>query len=104
MTSQPADSTLSLSAHASNSPASVHLHPAFEGAFELATANGPVVFDVDMKVEDPARRGRGRMWVISERTMRAWRGLVAWGPPDDGRTLRGRVVVETVNGVVELKA
>ena len=44
------------------------------------------------------------MWVISERTMRAWRGLVAWGPPNDGRTLRGTVKVETVNGVVELKA
>ncbi|PIL33798.1 hypothetical protein GSI_04423 [Ganoderma sinense ZZ0214-1] len=101
---QPVDSTLTLSARTSNSPAMVRLNPAFEGQFELGTANGPVTFAPDKNVADPAHRGRTRSWMLSERTMRAWRGLVTWGFPNDpDRNLKGWARVETLNDMVELR-
>ncbi|EJF60662.1 hypothetical protein DICSQDRAFT_62362 [Dichomitus squalens LYAD-421 SS1] len=102
VTSQPADSTLTLSARASNSPATVHLNPAFEGAIEIGTTNGPVSFDVNKKASDPGNRGRQRMWVVSEKTMKMWKGFVSWGSPH-GRRLNGRVTVQTENGAAELQ-
>ena len=93
-----------LSAHTSNSPATVHLHPAFEGQFEIATANGHLAFVPDDRVADPAHRGRTRSWLLTERTMRAWRGLVTWGGLNDHeRVLKGRVSVDTLNDGVELR-
>lgn len=102
---QPADSTLTLFAHTSNSPATVRLHPAFEGRFELGTANGPVTFNADEHAADPAHRARRRSWMITERTMKAWRGVVAWGLLNDSRRdLKGWARVETLNDAVELRA
>ncbi|KAI1788349.1 hypothetical protein LXA43DRAFT_1159986, partial [Ganoderma leucocontextum] len=101
---QPADSTLTLSASTSNSPATVRLHPAYEGRFEIGTVNGPVAFAPDEHAQDPARRGRSRVWVLTERTMKVWRGMVSWGRPNDpGRDRGGSVSVETLNGAVELR-
>ena len=105
---QPPDSTLTLTARTSNSPATVRLHPAFEGRFELATANGHLEFAPDEHAEDPARRGRTRSWALTERTMKVRRGIVTWGSPGDpdpGRdsSLRGRVSVETLNDGVKLQ-
>ncbi len=99
------DSTLTLSAHTSNSPATVRLHPAFEGRFELGTANGHLTFALDEHASDPARRGRTRSWTLTERTMKAWRGLMTWGSVNDlKQDLKGWVSVETVNDAVELRA
>ncbi|KAM5544972.1 hypothetical protein V8D89_001083 [Ganoderma adspersum] len=105
---QPVDSTLTLSARTSNSPATVRLHPAFEGQFELATANGHLAFAPNEGAEDPARRGRTRSWALTERTMKVRQGFVTWGSPGDpdpGRdlSLRGRVSVETLNDGVKLQ-
>ena len=82
----------------------MRLHPAFEGQFEIGTANGPLTFDPDSDAADPAHKGRTRSWSITERTMKAWRGLVMWGPVNDPeRHLKGRVSVDTLNDGVELR-
>ena len=98
------DSTLTLSARTTNAPATVRLHPAFEGQFEIGTANGHLAFVPDKNVADPAHKGRSRSWMPSERTMKAWRGLVTWGRINDPeRDLKGWVSVETLNDGVKLQ-
>ncbi|KAM5544936.1 hypothetical protein V8D89_001047 [Ganoderma adspersum] len=100
---QPVDSNLTLSASTSGSHATIRLHPAFEGQFEIMTFEPPT-FAPDVRVADPAHRGRTRSWTFAQSTKWTWRGFVTWGSPNDPeRDLKGRVSVFTQNDPVELR-
>ncbi|KAI0305350.1 hypothetical protein B0F90DRAFT_1815577 [Multifurca ochricompacta] len=75
-----ADATLKLDARTSNSPAKVHLHPSFEGTFKLRTSIFGVNVNPDVKVEDPAGRGRKRRVNVKTigRGARIVHGDAAW--------------------------
>ncbi|KAH9974104.1 hypothetical protein BGW80DRAFT_1170927 [Lactifluus volemus] len=81
---QPPDSHLKLDAHTSNSPARVHLQPAFEGPFKLKTSIFPSIVAPDLDAKDPA--GLGRKRVVNVKTIGHGAGVVqgdaAWVSED----------------------
>ncbi|KAI0755025.1 hypothetical protein C8Q80DRAFT_1117540 [Daedaleopsis nitida] len=97
----PVDSSLTVTASTSNSPARVALHSTFEGVFDLMSSS---IFrpEVDLgPVDDPAERGRTRQVRFSTQKGTRRSGSVSWGK-GDGATSGGRVVVETTNAPLSL--
>ncbi|KAF8480218.1 hypothetical protein DFH94DRAFT_692559 [Russula ochroleuca] len=111
-TDQPLNSLLKLDAHTSNSPAHVHLAPAFEGRFKLRTSIFPVVVSPDADVEDPA--GLGRKRVVNVKTVGHGSGVVfgdvTWVPQgeeladeiDEEVAPTGKVEISTRNSPLHL--
>ncbi|KAG8218139.1 hypothetical protein J3R82DRAFT_3676 [Butyriboletus roseoflavus] len=88
-------------ARSSNGPASVVMHPAFEGAFEVSTSNGhPVVRDTHPA--DPTRAGRRR--VVDQTTSRnTISGTAYWvGNGGARRGVESVCTVHTSNARVSL--
>ncbi|KAI0708837.1 hypothetical protein C8T65DRAFT_649625 [Cerioporus squamosus] len=101
---QPIDSRLAFTAHTSNAPAEVHLHPAYEGAFTIGTSHGPTDLTVHEEIRDPSGRGRKRVWAVTERTAAAFKGRVWWShiSGSDGDEGRGSASVQTSNAAVHV--
>jgi hypothetical protein len=111
-TDQPVDSLLKLNVHTTNSPAHVHLHPAFEGRFKLRTSIFPAVVTPDPDVKDPA--GLDRKRVVNVKTVGHGSGIVygdvTWVPEgeevadgiDDEVAPTGKVEVSTRNSPLHL--
>ncbi|KZT21107.1 hypothetical protein NEOLEDRAFT_803428 [Neolentinus lepideus HHB14362 ss-1] len=95
----PIDSLLDLTAQTSNSPATVNLHPTFEGAFALRTSNAQPAIEVGRGVPDPAHRGRDRQVRQSTRQRGALQGEVFW---DENRRQTGSVSLASSNAPVRL--
>lgn len=90
-------------ARTSNAAASVAMHPAFEGTYEVSTSNArPVVRDTHPA--DPA--GRGRRRVMEQRSAHgrgSVEGRVYWaGGGHDGRRVEGSSIVHTSNARASL--
>ncbi|KAL1746666.1 hypothetical protein HDZ31DRAFT_33694 [Schizophyllum fasciatum] len=100
----PLDALLDATAHTSNAPAQIAVHPAWEGDFALRTSNARAVVD-EAGVRDPTGRGRERtVWLDKAAGGRFLegesRGTVAWG---DRRTRTGSAVeIVSSNGRVTL--
>jgi hypothetical protein len=77
--SQPVDSVLRLEATTTNSPASVWLHSAYEGLWNLMSTILPSSVDVH-NVEDPSGRGRKRYVEDGKIGRGVMFGSVRWGP------------------------
>ncbi|KAI0088392.1 hypothetical protein BDY19DRAFT_950658 [Irpex rosettiformis] len=83
----PYPSLFVLSGITSNAPAIAHLHPEFEGSFDLATAGvgwggkAEVVWDENAGGRDPAGKGRTRRldWSEGRRDRRRKSGRIVWG-------------------------
>ena len=73
----PFDSILRHKAQTSNSPATVHLHSAYEGPFSFRSSNIPPSI-IDNHVSDPSGQGRPRSVNIF-RTRDHTMGKVYWG-------------------------
>jgi hypothetical protein len=103
-TDQAPDSQLLLKADTSNSPARVHLHPSFEGLFELRTTMLPADVTADEDVADPAGRDRTRR--VDVKTVgpgaRIVHGDVAWIPQDEEVAPGGKVKVSTTHSPLHL--
>ncbi|XP_006461438.1 hypothetical protein AGABI2DRAFT_178597 [Agaricus bisporus var. bisporus H97] len=94
----PLYSTLHHQASTSNSPATVTMHPTFEGRFSLASSSlfTPVINE--HRVEDPYGKDRHR--IVTRRTFRGLvEGDVSWGGDTKGD---GSVHVSTSNGKLTL--
>jgi hypothetical protein len=104
VTEQPVDSVLKLEAHTTNSPAHVHLHPAFEGVFKLRTSILPAVVHYDEDVEDPAGLGRKRVVHVKNvgRFARVVHGDVEWVPQGQEVAPAGKVDVSTSHSPLRL--
>lgn len=79
----------------SNAPATVQLHPAYEGSFDLSTSsnyNSNVFYKDD--TQDPAERGRKRVVEVKYVSRGKAAGVVGWG---SGEPVDGTVVVRTSN-------
>lgn len=97
----PSRARLVSDARTSNSPASVVMHPAFEGTFEVSTSNSrPVVRDT--RPEDPS--GAGRRRVVNQTTSRSTISGTAYWAGNEGARRGGESVctVHTSNGRVSL--
>jgi len=97
------DAQLKLQAHTSNSPARVHLQPAFEGTFKLQTSIFPPFVSPVVDEEDPA--GRGRKRVVNVKTVghgsHVVYGDAEWVPQDEDAPT-GRVEVSTSSSPLHL--
>jgi hypothetical protein len=102
-TEHASDAQLKLHAKTSNSPARVHLQPAFEGTFKLRTSIFPALVSPDADAEDPA--GRDRQRVVDVKTLGHGSGVVygdaEWVPQDE-EAPAGRVEVSTSNSPLHL--
>lgn len=96
----PVDSLLTLDTHTSNSPATVSLHPTFEGTYSASTSNSGIVVSVDDHAEDPSGRGRQRVSHIYANKGKKVEGSVYWGEEKKA----GDVVVKTSNSPVTIYA
>lgn len=100
----PADSTLYLSGHTTNSRAQVRLPAAYEGTFVLSTTNSHPTLDHNEEREDPSGRGRKRVVDMNpvDRKGRTVSGEIRWSPRDETSRSKGVVAVSTTNGPVKL--
>lgn len=96
-TDMPINAVLTCEATSSNAAAIVKLHNAFEGSFEVSTSNAPATLK-ELSAEDPSGQGRRRV-VTQKREKNRARGSAYWS---DSREPKGRAVVRTSNGRVEL--
>ncbi|OBZ69749.1 hypothetical protein A0H81_10118 [Grifola frondosa] len=78
----PLNSFLKLDAETSNSPATVHLNPAYEGGFKLETSNTAPTVHRDVKIADPSGRDRSRVFAMSQ-VKRVVKGEVTWSNGED---------------------
>jgi len=92
VTEAPVGSSISLKARTALAPATVKMHPAYEGEFILSTSLRGVSLSVDEKVEDPAGKERKRSVDIRRVGSSRVTGSVSWSP--EGKHL-GFVNVET---------
>ena len=97
----PVDSHLAADARTTFSPATVILHPTFEGTFDLSTSR---FFTPEVRspgnIEDPAGRGRSRVVRTEHVGQGVVKGGAAWGSVDP--TGKGEVVVQTSFSKVRL--
>lgn len=103
--SAPAFSQLTLEARTANAPVHAHLHPTYEGAFDLTTS-WFVAPEVRWRpdAEDPAGAGRTHRALFEENRKGHVKGSVAWSPVLDGQPPRnGSVVLRTVNSPMSLE-
>lgn len=93
----PADSTINLDAHTSNSPARVVLHDAYEGSFKAHTSLMGVTFERLEDPEDPHGEGRERSYSVSrpDRPGNTLEGKVWWGEEGNRKAKLGKVEVTT---------
>ncbi|KDR84319.1 hypothetical protein GALMADRAFT_237095 [Galerina marginata CBS 339.88] len=98
----PVDSRLSLKASTSNSPATVSLHPAYEGTFTVQTSLFGPTLRRKSDVEDPSGEGRERNVKFGSigKGPRVLTGEVYW---DEKRKDEGAVSVRTSNSPVVLE-
>lgn len=94
-TESPVDSILLLDAETSIGPATVSLHPAYEGRYTAATSFQRPSILIDYDVEDPAGKGRERhvRSLINRGTIAS--GIVRWYDGDVDKKLIGNVDVRT---------
>jgi hypothetical protein len=95
-TEQPPNALLKLEAHTSESLARVHLHPSFEGTFNLRSPFYPPFVSENDDVEDPA--GRDRKRVVDVKTVdhgSRVHGDVEWVPKDGAVAPAGKVEIST---------
>ncbi len=95
----PVDSSLSLAASTSNSPARVVLHKTYEGTFDLASS---LVFRPEVEwspVNDPTERDRHRRVRLDATKGTRVHGGVSW---EEGGEDRGSAVIETTNSPLRL--
>ncbi|RPD57421.1 hypothetical protein L226DRAFT_573452 [Lentinus tigrinus ALCF2SS1-7] len=98
---QPANSRLVASLQTANGPASVKMHPAFEGQFELRSSFFMPPTMTEGRVQDPAGAGRARTVTKHGVGSGAITGSVSWGV-GAGRVQRvGRVEVQTSNAPLQ---
>ncbi|EIN10113.1 hypothetical protein PUNSTDRAFT_126011 [Punctularia strigosozonata HHB-11173 SS5] len=95
------DSVLNYIAHTTNSPASVYLHPAFEGSFHGRTSVMPARLEIPDFKNDPAGRGRTRQVQNLQQRSREFSGQTWWGPSHPKEL--GSVSVSTTNSPVYLR-
>jgi hypothetical protein len=93
----PINAVLMSEATSSNAASIVKLHSAFEGSFEVSTSNAAATLK-ELSAEDPSGQGRRRV-VTQNREKNRVRGSAHWS---DSRQPKGRAVVRTSNGRVEL--
>jgi hypothetical protein len=95
----PVDSTLKLTAGTSNGPATIALHPAYEGEFSLrSSVFAPILEERD--VEDPSGNGRPRIVERNRGGKRYLDGKVHYRPSGPAA---GRVDVQSSNAKVTVK-
>ena len=102
--STPLDSHLDIKAHTSNGPASVALHPAFEGRYRVDTSNARAEL-VRTDTEDPSGNERTRVIDESLRDFRRTKleGVVFWDDEDNSdKAGRGSVELSSSNKPVTL--
>lgn len=93
----PVDSTLKLSARTTNGPATVSLHPSYEGSFQLSSTQFlPKVVKHD--VSDPSGRERQRRVEYGSSSRTALSGKVSWSAKEGP----GSVLVGTTNAYLTL--
>jgi hypothetical protein len=95
------DSVLDHVAHTTNSPASVYMHPAFEGTFHGRSTNMPARLEIPDFKTDPAGRGRSRQVENLKQSSREFSGKTYWGSSDKRKL--GSVDVSTTNSPVFLR-
>ncbi|KAG6888694.1 hypothetical protein C0992_007843 [Termitomyces sp. T32_za158] len=91
----PVDSILMLDATTSIGPATVSLHPAYEGRYTAVTSFQRPSILVNHDVEDPAGRGRKRQVRSLANRGPFASGTVRWYDGDDNKKLIGNVEVHT---------
>ncbi|EPQ55234.1 hypothetical protein GLOTRDRAFT_61143 [Gloeophyllum trabeum ATCC 11539] len=95
----PVDSVLDLTARTTNGAATVHLHPTFEGTFELSTSNAQPSVEVSRDEDDPKGRGRRRQVWQTTRRRGTLQGTVYW---DEARKDTGSVKVTSSNAPIHV--
>ncbi|KAF9460719.1 hypothetical protein BDZ94DRAFT_1169062, partial [Collybia nuda] len=94
----PVNSSLKLSATTSNSPASISLHPSYEGSFQLSTTQFlPELLRRD--VEDPSGKGRERKVSVDYVNRRSLKGSVSWSDNEGP----GSITLRSTNAHVSLE-
>ncbi|EMD33254.1 hypothetical protein CERSUDRAFT_98849 [Gelatoporia subvermispora B] len=93
---------LALTALTSGAPASVALHPGWEGTFALRSSEVAPSLEYDPAAPDPSGRGRTRKVQIVREREGELGGYVEWAPGGQGDA-GGRVVVGTMRGPVALR-
>jgi len=101
--SSPAGSKLRASARTANAPATVTLHSAYEGTFHAETSLLGATLVTRGNVEDPAGRGRTRVFEDVRKGRGAASGAVYWADEEGGREGRGRGRVEVKTSVSPVK-
>jgi len=102
--SSPVDSQLDFVARTSNGLANIHLNPAYEGRFSLATSSvfrNSVLEHND--VVDPSGKKRRRQLQYKQIRRGTLEGTVQWDGPRDERKPNGAVVVRTSNAPISLE-
>ena len=95
----PIDATLTVDARNTNSPVRVHLAPAYEGTFSLATTNQGAYVQQVSDI-DPAHRSRKRTVFVNS-VGKKTTGYAAWSK--DGRQQgHGAVSIASTNSPVNL--
>ncbi|CAA7260391.1 unnamed protein product [Cyclocybe aegerita] len=102
----PVESRLALTATTNNSPATVELHPTYEGTVSISTSSWfAAEFRWDGDVEDPSGKGRHRLVDASSRRRGVFEGAIHWvdgsGRKRDPAT-DGRVAVHSSNSPVRV--
>jgi hypothetical protein len=64
--SAPVDSKLHLVASTYNAPASVTLHPTYEGSLSASTSISPIAISINEGVTDPSGEGRKRIFELKK--------------------------------------
>ncbi|KIJ59790.1 hypothetical protein HYDPIDRAFT_118152 [Hydnomerulius pinastri MD-312] len=98
----PLDARLTSRVTTSNSQASVKMHPAFEGSFEVTSSNiGPAL--IQNRVSDPSGKGRER-FVKQNRSGNRISGSVYWAERSGARKdIKGSSSVQTSNSRASLE-
>ncbi|KAG6899586.1 hypothetical protein C0993_008960 [Termitomyces sp. T159_Od127] len=91
----PVDSILILDATTSIGPATVSLHPTYEGQYTAATSFQRPSVVINHDVEDPAGRGRKRLVRSLANRGPIVSGTVRWYDGDDNKEFIGNVEVRT---------
>ncbi|KAF7362448.1 hypothetical protein MVEN_00592400 [Mycena venus] len=104
--SAPLNSVLAIDTSTTNSQASLTLPSTYEGGFQVATSNAPVLVKrVDLNEQDPACdykqncKGRTRSFKTTTVTKRSVTGYVHW---DKKNANRGKVSLTSSNGATTL--
>ncbi|KAI0698306.1 hypothetical protein C8T65DRAFT_697896 [Cerioporus squamosus] len=98
---QTANSRVIASLQTTNAPASVKMHPAFEGQFKLRSSPFLPPTVIESRVED--RAGHGRVRRITKQVVGPGMvaGSVAWGASAADEQRHGRVEVQTANAPLQ---